>query len=251
MSPLMPRSLPDDPLLIHAYLDDELDPVDALEMKRRIAADPALAAECERIEALRYLMRQQSPRESLPPGLRARVESAVGIRSTVQRPSWRALAASVALAAVVASGSTWLTLQPHRVDATADMIVAAHVRGLMAPSATDVTSSDTHTVKPWFSGRIPQAPRVLDLASAGFPLSGGRVDVVSRSPSPTLVYLRRKHVISVTAIATPNAAEVGPRQINAQGYNILNWVQNGVSYWAVSDLNPKELGEFVSLFRKS
>ena len=251
MSPSMPSSLPDDPLLTHAYLDGELNPVDALEMKRRIAADPALAAECERIEALRYLMRQQSPREGLPPGLRARVESAVGFRSAVQRPSWRALAASVTLAAVVASGSTWLSLQPHRVDATGDTIVAAHVRGLMAPSATDVTSSDTHTIKPWFSGRIPQAPRVLDLAAEGFPLSGARVDVVGRSPSPTLVYLRRKHVISVTGVATPNAAELEPRHMNAQGYNIVNWVQNGVSYWAVSDLNPKELGEFVSLFRKS
>jgi anti-sigma factor RsiW len=251
MSPSMPRSLPDDPILIHAYVDGELDPIDALEMKRRIADDPALATECERIEALRHVMRRHPPRAELPPGLRARVERAVGVQNRAQPPSWRALAASVALAAFVASGSTWLTLYPHQADVMADTIVAAHIRGLIAPSATDVTSSDTHTVKPWFSGRIPQAPRVLDLSPAGFPLSGGRIDVIGRSPSPTLVYSRRKHVISVTAVTAPDMADVEPRQIDAQGYNVVNWIQNGVSYWATSDLNANELAEFVNLFRNS
>ena len=119
----------------------------------------------------------------------------------------------------------------------------------MAPQATDVTSSETHTVKPWFSGRIPQAPRVVDLAKAGFPLAGGRVDVIGRSPSPTLVYHRRKHVIGVTAVLAPDSAEMAPRLANAQGYNLVQWIDGGVAYWAVSDLNAQELQEFVRLFR--
>jgi anti-sigma factor RsiW len=85
-----------------------------------------------------------------------------------QRPSWRALAASIAVTAVVASGSTWMVFERHQPDATVNSVIDAHVRGLMALQATDVTSSETHTVKPWFSGRIPQAPRVIDLAKAVF-----------------------------------------------------------------------------------
>lgn len=247
-------SQPDDRLLIHAYLDGELDLAGALEMKRRIAADPALAAECERIEALRQLLRERMPREAPPAELRSRIERAVGVRTSASRPSWRALAASIAVTAVVASGSTWFALERAEPDPTINSVMAAHIRGLMAPAATDVASSDTHTVKPWFSGRIPQSPRVVDLASSGFPLQGGRVDVVARMPSPTLVYLRRKHVISVSAIAAPSAADMAPQIVDTgeagfAGYNAIRWVDGGVAYWAVSDLNTRELSEFVALFR--
>ena len=244
------RSLPDDPILIHAYLDGELDPVDALEMERRIAADPALAAEFKRIEALRTAMRSAPPQE-MPHALRSRIESAVGVRRSTHAPSWRALAASIAVTAVLASGMTWLALDQDQYDSMQAPIVAAHVRGLMAPSATDVTSADTHTVKPWFSGRIPQAPRVVDLSAAGFPLAGGRVDVVGRAPSPTLVYMRRKHVVSLTAVAAPDKADMAPERATADGYNVVRWVDRGVAYWAVSDLNSKELEEFVKLFRSA
>ena len=171
------------------------------------------------------------------------------MKAAAQRPSWRALAASIAVTAVVASGSTWMVFDRHQPDATVNSVIAAHVRGLMAPQATDVTSSETHTVKPWFSGRIPQAPRVVDLAKAGFPLAGGRVDVIGRSPSPTLVYHRRKHVIGVTAVPAPDSAEMAPRLANAEGYNLVQWIDGGVAYWAVSDLNAQELQEFVRLFR--
>jgi anti-sigma factor RsiW len=242
------RSLPDDPILIHAYLDGELDPVDALEMEHRIAADPALGAECERIKALREAMKSM-PAPEMPQALRARVESAVGIRGAKSAPSWRALAASIAVTAVLASGMTWLALYQGPHDSLQGAVVASHVRGLMAPSATDIASGETHTIKPWFSGRIPQAPRVVDLAAAGFPLAGGRVDVIGRAPSPTLVYMRRKHVVSVTAVPTPDQADSAPEVTTADGYNIVRWVDGGVSYWAVSDLNQKELQEFVTLFR--
>ena len=243
------RPLPDDPmLLLHAYLDGELDPINALEMERRIAADPALARERDRVETLRQLMRERLPRETPSPALRARIEKAIGMRSVASRPSWRALAASVAIAAVVSSSSTWFVLDRHSPDATENAILAAHIRGLMAPLPTDVTSSDRHTVKPWFNGRIPQSPRVNDLADAGFPLAGGRVDVIGREPVPTLVYRRRQHVISLTATKAVEALREF-NQTGADGYNIIKWVENGVTYWAVSDLNASELKEFATRIR--
>jgi len=106
-------------------------------------------------------------------------------RAPVPRPSWAALAASVAAAVIVSGSSTWLLLDRNAASPAADMVVAAHVRGLMSPNTTDIASSETHTVKPWFNGRIPQAVRVIDLAEAGFPLAGGRIDVIGRDPGPT------------------------------------------------------------------
>ena len=117
------------------------------------------------------------------------------------QPSWRALAASIALTAVLASGSTWFVVgsQPPN-TMIADALVSDHIRALMAPEPVDVVSSDRHTVKPWFNGRIPNSPRVVDLAKQNFPLVGGRIDVVGQTPVPTLVYRHAKHVMSVTAM---------------------------------------------------
>ena len=104
-------------------------------------------------------------------------------------------------------------------------------------------------MKPWFNGRVPEAPRVVDLANAGFPLIGGRIDVVSRSPVPTLVYRHRKHVISLTAVPEAGAANTAPAISGNDGYNIVRWVQDGVTYWAISDVAGADLNEFVKLLR--
>jgi anti-sigma factor RsiW len=112
-------------------------------------------------------------------------------------------------------------------------------------------SSDRHTVKPWFNGRIPSSPRVVDLGKEDFPLVGGRIDVVGQTPVSTLVYRRAKHLISLTAVPAESQHELdrSPRSVN--GYNVVHWVENGVSYWAISDLEAKELENFVQLFRTS
>jgi len=178
-----PQIYEDSTLPLHAYLDGELDPTNALAVEKRMATDPALAAQCERVEALQRLMRDHLPREAPPPGLRMRVETAVGMQRPRTQPahaqfSWRALAASIAVTAVVASGATSMLRAPSQTDLVRDGIVDAHIRSLMASQPIDVASSDRHTVKPWFNGRIPQAPRVVDLAKEDFPLVGGRIDVV-------------------------------------------------------------------------
>jgi anti-sigma factor RsiW len=237
-----------DALLVHAYVDGELDPANALALERRMAADPALAAERARIEALRAALREKLSREALPPGLQQRVERSLGTGRTQAGPSWRALAASVMLALFVGSGATWFALAPAPGDRIAAEVVDGHMRALMASQPVDVVSSDRHTVKPWFNGRIPQAPRVLDLAQDGFPLVGGRIDVIGGTPIPTLVYRHRQHVISLLALPAGRSGSA-PRGIN--GYNLVGWNADGVAYWAVSDLSAADLEKFAQLFRSA
>jgi anti-sigma factor RsiW len=234
--------------MLNAHLDGELDPAHALEMEQRLARDPALAAQRDRIEALRAALRERLPRESLPPELAARVQRAIAPRRVPPRPSWTALAATVLLTAGLASGATWQMMQSHTSEFQ-DAVLSAHIRSLMAPQPTDVASSERHTVKPWFNGRIPEAPRVVDLAALGFPLAGARVDVIGRAPVPTVVYRRRQHVISVVAVADRARADAAPQRTSADGYNLVTWTQRGVTYWAISDLNAKELDEFAAQFR--
>jgi len=202
---------------------------------------------------LRQSIYKQLPREEVPPALRARIESSVGgVRRDRVWPTWRALAASIALTAIVSSSSTWLMVgseqQPTMI---ADALVSDHIRALMAPEPVDVTSTDRHTVKPWFNGRITSSPRVVDLATEDFTLIGGRVDVVARSPVSTLVYRRAKHLISLTAMPAESRFELDKSPRTVSGYNVVRWVENGVSYWAVSDLEAEQLEHFARLFRTS
>ena len=233
-------------LLVHAYVDGELDPASAIAIEQRIASEPALAVERARVEALRRALREGLPQEPAPAALREKVRRAVGLTRQRAQPTWMALAASLALAIFASSTGTWYAMQPGSGGSVPDAVIAGHLRALMAPQPADVASSDRHTVKPWFSGRIPLAPRVVDLVQDGFPLVGGRVDVVNRTPVPSLVYSRREHLISLTAV--PNA--VGNRASQTvQGYNMIAWTADGMTYWAVSDLNLEELEMFARLFR--
>jgi anti-sigma factor RsiW len=235
-------------LRVHAYVDGELDPANALGVEASMAADPALAAERERIDVFRRLVREHLPREEPPLGLRARVEAAVGMQRPRMQPSWRALAASIAVTAVVASGATSMLLAPSGTNTAREGIVDDHIRSLMASQPVDVTSSDRHTVKPWFNGRIPQSPRVVDLGK-DFPLVGGRIDVVGGTPVPTLVYGHGKHLISLTAVSAAGHANSAPTLSEEGGYNIVRWTEGEVTYWAVSDTSAAELEKFAESFR--
>jgi RNA polymerase sigma-70 factor (ECF subfamily) len=236
-------------LLVHAYLDGELDPANTLALEQRIERDTSLAAEVERIAALKHALRERLPSEAAPAGLRTRIEKSVGIEHAKPRPNWRALAASVALTALVVGSATWTLRAPSPRDAVREAVIASHIRSLMAPQPVDVASSDQHIVKPWFNGRIPQSPRVVDLAARDFPLIGARLDVLGREAVPTLVYRRRKHLISVTAMPVAAQTPAEPAQNVVDGYNVLRWSDGGVAYWAISDLDAQELANFVQLFR--
>jgi anti-sigma factor RsiW len=230
-------------------MDGELDLTDALSVERKIADDPRLAAERDRIIALREAIHEKLPREPIPPALQLRIERTFGLRQEASRPTWRTLAASVALAVLVTSSSTWLFFGSNATRTMEDAVVAGHIRALMAPQPADIASTERHTVKPWFNGRVLEAPHVADLANAGFPLIGGRVDVVGGRTVPTLVYGRRKHIISLTAVPAAGKANSSPKVSVDNGYNLVQWTANGISYWAVSDVSAPDLDEFAKLFR--
>jgi anti-sigma factor RsiW len=245
------NTVPDDKLLVHALVDGELDPASALSLERRIAADPALAAEQARAQALRQALREKVTPKPLPAHVRLRVERAVGLSRPRGRPSWAALAASVAVALMVGTGSSYLAIAPTRGDRMAEAVADGHLRALMATQPFDVASSDRHTVKPWFNGKIPQAPRVVDLAREDFPLVGGRIDVIDGEAVPTLVYRHRQHLISVSAVPDAKAAPPLVQRRSVRGYNLVGWRDGNTAYWAVSDLGIAELETFVQAFRST
>ncbi len=238
-----------DRLLLNAYVDGELDPAHALEFERRLAESPALAAERARIEALRGAMRERLPRETASPELRRRVTALARPRPSLARwgSGWGAMAASIAVAFVAGSVATFVAVGPESREPVPELLVASHMRGLMASQPIDVVSSDRHTVKPWFNGKLPQSPRVVDLTSQGFPLVGGRIDVIGLTPAPTLVYRAHQHVISLTALPAAQRAGGAIRPID--GYNVVEWTDGELAYWAVSDLAAPELENFAKAFR--
>jgi anti-sigma factor RsiW len=240
----------DDRLLLNAYIDGELDPAHALEFERRLADDPALANERARIEALRSAMRERLPREAASPELRRRVAALARPRQSPPanwRGGWTAMAASVAVAFAAGSIATFVALGPGGHEPVPELLVASHVRALMASQPIDVASSDRHTVKPWFNGKLPLSPRVVDLTAQGFSLVGGRIDVIGLTPAPTLVYRVRQHVISLTALPASLRASGAIRPID--GYNVVEWSDGPLAYWAVSDVAAPDLENFAKAFR--
>jgi anti-sigma factor RsiW len=235
---------------VFTYVDGEIDPVIAVAIEKQIAADPALAAERARVEALRRALREKLPATELPAGLEARVRAAIDATPAGSGPSWRTMAASIMLAVVVSSGATWMLTHAPGTDGVSEAVMAGHIRALMASQPVDVVSSDGHVVKPWFNGRIPQAPHLVDLSSAGFRLVGGRVDVVGRAGVPTLVYQIRQHLISVTAIPDSARGTTEPTTTSARGHTIIRWSSGDMSYVVVSDLNIADLTKFVQAFRE-
>ncbi len=238
-----------DRLLLNAYIDGELDPAHVLELERRLAEDRALANERARIEALRGAMRERLPRETASPALRRRVAALARPQpfAVNWRGGWASMAASVVAAFAAGSIATLVAIGPGGREPVAELLVASHMRALMASQPVEVTSSDRHTVKPWFNGKLPESPRVVDLTAQGFPLVGGRIDVIGLTPVPTLVYRARLHVISLTALPLSSRASASPHAI--EGYNIVEWTDGPLAYWAVSDLAVPELENFAKAFR--
>jgi anti-sigma factor RsiW len=249
-------------LLLNAYLDHELDAASVLDVERRLGNDAALKAEHDRLRQLRTALASDLARERASDSLRRRIAEiaepsetvVVPLRSFFETPTgWRRLAAAAALAALVAGGGTYSILRQDAVSNSIAAIVADHRRALLAATPYDVASSDRHTVKPWFDSKLALSPQVIDLAGAGFPLVGGRVEILDGKAVPVLVYQRRAHVISVVAVprggsgatASPSLAEV------RDGYAVTRWQGRDFDYFAVSDVAENELSEFVARWRET
>jgi anti-sigma factor RsiW len=234
--------------LLHAYADGELDLAHALEVESHLQTCAACARACAEIRELRAALRTSLPRFTAPHGLHGRIRAAVAGPGPA-RWRWVGLAASLAVLALGVGGLVQVLGGPSAHNRLVREVIDSHIRSQMAAHLLDVESSDRHTVKPWFRGKLDFAPAVRDLADEGFTLAGGRLDYVAGRPVAALVYRRRQHVINLLVWPAGGEGEVGPGSEMKQGYHVVHWRQGGMSWWAVSDLNAAELGEFVRLVR--
>ncbi|CAD5249592.1 Anti-sigma factor [Bosea sp. 62] len=256
--------LPSDPtdlrLLLHALVDGELDAATTLALERRLADDPALAVEHARIAAVQTAVRNL-PRPEISSAFQARI-AALGARP--ERPAqpgrprfgsigWRAMAASILVTAVLASGLTQWVVTRDAPDSFVAAIASSHRRSLLAASPVDVASSDRHTVKPWLDARIGLSPGAPDLAKGGFSLLGGRVEVIGSRPLPALVYKHREHLITLVAAPRDSGTAWMPvaMERSAGGFSLVRWADGAFFYWAVSDTDHATLEDFVSRFREA
>jgi len=238
--------------LLHAYVDGELDLANARETERHLAS----CADCRGIEKaireLRGVLTSEATAYRAPAYLRRSVRAALRREEKSTRrplPPWLMFATGAAFAAVILGFVLFQTTRTVRSDAIVDQVVANHVRSLLAAQLVDVVSSNQHTVKPWFDGKIDFAPEVRDLSASGFPLVGGRLDYLDGKTVAALVYQRNKHPINLFITPATASRSTSSTVTTRRGYNVVSWTNSGMSYWAVSDLNQAELREFTELVR--
>jgi len=230
--------------LLDAYVDHELDPAESASFQEHLASCAACRRRVAERESLGRLVRSV-PYYSMPDRLRTAITTAP-VRSRVT-PRLLALAAAV-MVAVSLGGVTAVRMVRARQGAdvttmVAQGIVDSHVRALMGDHLFDVRSTDQHTVKPWFPGRLDFSPPVEDLAAVGFPLVGGRLEYVAGRPAAALVYQRRQHTINL--FIWPESTGTSSDDVRAiRGFQLRHWSHDGMSFWAVSDLNDAELADF-------
>ncbi|MCW3100837.1 MAG: zinc-finger family protein [Chthonomonadaceae bacterium] len=237
--------------LLPGYLDGELDLMQSVEVEKHLETCETCLRTIESQRMLQSAMRTGTLYHEPRAGLERNILRAVKKRerATVSHPLFGArqfqLAAAFATLLLLAVWGTG-RLRPivNANDGIANEALAGHLRSLMADHLTDVVSSDKHTVKPWFNGRVDYSPPVIDMADIGFPLAGGRLDYMDGRPVTALVYRRQKHVINLFLwpAAAPDAAAT---LLSRRGYNMVHWTQSGLACWAVSDLNAAELREFA------
>lgn len=244
---------------MHAYLDGELDLDATLEFENHLRECP----ECARIHAenraLQTAVRESGLYRNAPAGLTERLTALVGEsepreagRTPPSRQPLRWFAAgALAATLLLAVAGTWIIRVNFRQNAgalLADRLVAAHVRSLQAEHLTDVATSDSHTVKPWFSGKLDFSPPVKDLAEKGFPLIGGRLDYLDNRNVAALAYRCRRHIVNLFIWPSTNDMSFAAKW-ESHGYHLLHWSAGGMEFWAVSDVNEEELRSFEEAFR--
>jgi anti-sigma factor RsiW len=241
--------------LVHAYLDGELDLIRQVEIEDHLRECAKCQAAYESQRALQSVLKADGLYFAAPARLERQVRAAVRTESVpakwwsrVFSPPRLAVAASAAALVIVAVAVGPMLSRQAR-NQIAQEGVSAHIRSLMASHLTDVPSSDQHTVKPWFAGKLDFSPPVVDLKDEGFPLVGGRLDYVENRPIAALAYRRGEHVINLFVWPSGSNADAGEASDGRQGYNALSWTRDRTNFWAVSDLNATELRQFAQLVR--
>ena len=265
--------------LMDGYLDGELDPITSQAIEQHLRechnCDQAYKTQRSLIRAIG----NATPYYKAPSELRERIQSSlrkemaeqsngsgsipIDARPLIEKEhaesrsilfgtswNWLALAAAIVFAAVIVWNVVPRLQRPAADQFLATQLIDSHVRSLMANHLTDVASSDQHTVKPWLDAKLDFAPAVVDLSPKGFPLIGGRLDYLDNRAVAALIYQRRKHFINLFVWpAAPDETRT-PKTITRQGYQLLHWIESDLNYWAVSDVNEKELQEFKQLFQE-
>jgi anti-sigma factor RsiW len=236
-------------ILLHALIDGELDAGHAREVEDHIATCPRCAAQLQAYRDMSKAVAGANLRYAAPPELRRRIEAALPqARVPNRRGVLRGFAMGSAISAIAATGLFAVILRNDDEQRIQSEVVSAHLRSLQAGHLTDVLSTDQHTVKPWFNGKLDVAPPVVDLTAQGFTLIGGRLDYVDTRPIGAIVYRRRSHVINLFVAQTASTERRAARIEALQGFNIRRWSERGLNYWAVSDLAADELAEFGEKF---
>ena len=246
---------------VAGYLDGELDLVRAIEMEAHLKSCPGCSQELENFKSLRAALQRSSLAYAAPAALRERIQSSLRASSGAEVreskftwPSlnmWQLAGAFALLVLISVSGWQWTARlrAPSSDQRIAAEIFSSHVRSLEGNHLMDVVSTDQHTVKPWFDGKLDFSPPVEDLAIDGFPLVGGRLDYLEGREVAALVYQRRKHSINVFVWPDPTGTRLPQAAESRQGYNIMKWSHGGFQFWAVSDVAAPDLAEFVRLLQ--
>jgi anti-sigma factor RsiW len=237
--------------LLHGYLDGELDLVRTLEIERHLQGCASCALVYTQQRDLRSVIRSSALHYPPPAHLERHVRAAIRHAHAAETGSrtwswgWLGLGGALAAAAIM----LWIAMPGLNgltpTDQLVQELIAGHVRSLMADHLTDVRSSDTHTVKPWFEGKLDFSPPVIDVTDQGFALLGGRLDYLVNRPVAVLIYRRRQHVINLFIWPAEIPVSIEKRALGRQGYQLVPWHTSEMTYWAVSNLNLRELQEFA------
>ena len=250
--------------LLQAYADQQLAPHDAQAIADHLAACAACSTELAQLNSLRGLIKMQGIQHAAPEHLRRRIQLAVREQAgpvrpaALPRPGWwsrlkalpwawinlgLASACSLALAVALVLPSTAGSDE----DRLAQELTDSHFRSLLVDHLADVASSDQHTVKPWFTGKLDFAPPVYDFAQQDYSLTGGRLDYVDHRTVAALAYRHKRHVLNLFIWPAADAAHAGARHMSKQGYQLLHWAQGGMQYWLISDMSGADLDGFKTL----
>lgn len=251
---------PDKQLELQAFVDGELDAIGSAAFEAHVRTCAACDEELALVLAVRATLQDQTLKAEAPVALRTRIEALVPRERGTAGPagpaaprrfSWGSFAAGGGMGALAAGLALFLALPQLSSPELADELVASHVRSLQAAHLVDVATSNRHVVKPWFNGKVDFAPPVPDLARQGFPLVGGRLDVIGGQSVAALVYRRNLHSINLFVRPAPRLSLQSERTLRRDSYSLAHWVSNGLDYWAVSDVDPADLSVFARTFRSA
>jgi anti-sigma factor RsiW len=235
-------------VLLHALLDDELDAGHARDVETHVASCKRCAAELRDYRDMRGALARANLSYEVPADLKRRIDARLPAAARPDRRSLlKGFAGGIGLSSAIAAGLVFAVMRTDQDSRIMSDVVSAHLRSLQADHLTDVLSTDQHTVKPWFNGRLDVAPPVVELTTQGFTLIGGRLDYIDGKPVAALVYRRRAHIINLF-IAEKGSHRRGSTMETVQGFNVRHWGEPGFALWAISDLNADELEDFGRKF---